>query len=249
MRIAGFTYSLSVHLPMAKIIRIDHYVSCPFADLFSAKYLRINRGFAMKNVCRFIAVLTSLLVASVAVAADLGEMVANCDGCHGENGVSQWEDVPTIGGIDAFTHADALFVYRDEERACAESKYRVGDTGRAPTTMCAVAAELSDDDIDAIADHYAALTFVPAVQDFDAGLAAQGAEVHKQACDRCHSQGGSSAEDEAGILAGQHMGYLRTAFAQYASAERPQDKKMKEKMDPLSDAEIEALVHYYGSQQ
>ena len=203
----------------------------------------------MKNVFRFYAVLVSLLVASVATAADLGAMADNCNSCHGENGVSQWNDMPTIAGIDAFTQSDALFAYRDEERACAESKYRRGDTGRAPTTMCAVAADLSDDDIDALADHYAGLPFVAAVQKFDAALAEKGAAVHKESCDRCHSNGGSSAEDEAGILAGQWAGYLRTAFAQYAAGERPQDKKMKEKMDPLSAAEVEALVHYYASQQ
>jgi cytochrome c553 len=45
------------------------------------------------------------------------------------------------------------------------------------------------------------------------------------------------------------MGYMRTAFAQYASGERPQDRKMKEKMDLLSGADVEALLHYYASQQ
>lgn len=182
-------------------------------------------------------------------AADLEATIDNCNDCHGENGVSQWDDMPTIGGIDAFTHADALYVYRDNERACAESAYRLGDTERTPTTMCDTVADLSDDDIEAIAEHYAALPFVPAKQEFDATLAQTGAALHKQECDRCHSDGGSNADDEAGIIAGQWMGYLRTAFAQYAAGERPQDKKMKEKMDPLSDGDVEALLHYYASQQ
>lgn len=190
-----------------------------------------------------------LLAALAANAGDLKATIADCNDCHGENGVSQWDDMPTIGGIDAFTHADALYVYRDQERACAESAYRLGDTDRAPTTMCETVADLSDDDIEAIAEHYAALPFVPAVQEFDEALAATGAVLHKQECDRCHSDGGSNAEDEAGIIAGQWMGYLRVAFAQYAADERPQDKKMKEKMDPLTDADVEALLHYYASQQ
>jgi len=190
-----------------------------------------------------------LTVALAAHADDLDATIADCNECHGDNGVSQWDDMPTIGGIDAFTHADALYVYRDEERACAESEYRLGDTDRAPTTMCERTANLSDEDIEAIAEHYAALPFVPAVQEYDEALAATGAVLHKQACDRCHSDGGSNAEDEAGIIAGQWMGYLRVAFAQYAADERPQDKKMKEKMDPLTDADVEALLHYYASQQ
>ena len=56
-------------------------------------------------------------------------------------------------------------------------------------------------------------------------------------------------DDEASILGGQWAGYLRDTFAEYRSGEREQPKKMAEKLDPLSDADIEALVHYYASQQ
>jgi sulfide dehydrogenase cytochrome subunit len=115
--------------------------------------------------------------------------------------------------------------------------------------MCDVTTALNDDDIEAIAEHYAGLEFVPALQKFDATLAEQGAAIHRKECDRCHSDGGSNIDDEAGILAGQWMGYMRTAFAQYASGDRPQDKKMKEKMDPLSAEDVEALLNYYASQQ
>ena len=190
-----------------------------------------------------------LLASGNAVAQDAAATANNCNGCHGEAGVSQWGDMPTIAGIDAFTHADALYVYRDGERPCAESDYRTGDTSRASTTMCAIAADMSDDEIESIAEYYAGLTFVPAKQEFDAGLAAQGADVHKAECDRCHSDGGANADDEASILAGQWMPYLRDAFAHYASGERPQDKKMQEKMDSLSADQVEALLHYYASQQ
>ena len=190
-----------------------------------------------------------LCVAAAAHSQELSDVISNCEGCHGENGVSQWDDMPTIGGIDAFTQSEALYIYRDEGRACSESRYRTGDTGRAPTTMCAIAAELSDEEIEAISAHYAELPFVAAVQDFDAAKAEKGAAIHSSECDRCHSDGGSNPDDEASILAGQRMGYLRHAFAQYASGERPQDNKMKEKLSPLGADDIEALVHYYGSQQ
>ena len=51
------------------------------------------------------------------------------------------------------------------------------------------------------------------------------------------------------MLGGQQMGYLRDTFAQYADGSREQPKKMQEKLDALSADDIEALVHYYGSQQ
>ena len=182
-------------------------------------------------------------------AADLDAVIETCNGCHGNDGVSQWSDVPTIAGVPEFVQADALYIYRDEARPCAESKFRQGDTSRAATTMCAVVADMSDDTIDEVAAYYAGLPFVAAQQEFDAGLADAGKAVHEAQCDRCHSEGGSNPDDEAGILAGQWMGYLKTTFAQYAAGDREQPKKMQEKMDALSEADVTALLHFYASQQ
>jgi sulfide dehydrogenase cytochrome subunit len=126
--------------------------------------------------------------------------------------------------------------------------YKQGDTSRT-ATMCDAVADLADEEIDEVAAHYAGLAFVAAKQEFDAGLAAAGKAVHDEACDRCHSEGGSNPEDEAGILAGQWMGYLEATFAQYAAGDRDQPKKMEEKMAALSDDDVKALVHYYASQQ
>jgi len=203
----------------------------------------------MKRIISFAISLTFGLFASASMAGDLEAAVENCNGCHGDNGVSQWTDVPTIAGVPEFVHADALYIFRDEARPCTESKYRQGDTSRAATTMCAVAADLSDEMIDEIAAHYAALPFVAAKQEFDAGLAAAGKAVHEAECDRCHSEGGSNPEDEAGILAGQQIGYLMDTFAEYRAGEREQPQKMEEKVNALSDDDVKALVHYYASQQ
>ena len=176
-------------------------------------------------------------------------VIENCNGCHGDDGVSQWSDVPTIAGMPEYTHADALFFFRDNERPCSESEYRQGDTSRPATTMCDVVADLDDAALEDLALYYFELPFVAAQQEFDAGLAAAGKAVHDEACAKCHSDGGANPDDEAGILAGQWMGYMKNTFAEYASGAREQDKKMKEKMDALSEADETALLHYYASQQ
>ena len=208
-----------------------------------------EKGDHMKRLISLAISLTLGLFASASMAGDLSAVVENCNGCHGNDGVSQWTDVPTIAGVPEFVHADALYIFRDEARPCTESKYRQGDTSRAATTMCAVTADLSDETIDEVAAHYAALPFVAAKQDFDADLAAAGKAIHEAECDRCHSEGGSNPEDEAGILAGQQMGYLMDTFAEYKSGEREQPSKMEEKLNALSDDDIKALVNYYASQQ
>jgi sulfide dehydrogenase cytochrome subunit len=203
----------------------------------------------MKRLISIAISLTLGLFASVSMAGDLESAVENCNGCHGDGGVSQWNDVPTIAGIPEFVHSDALYIFRDEARPCTEIEYKQGDTSRPATSMCAVTADLSDDMIDELAAHYAAMDFVPAKQDFDAALAEAGKAIHDAECDRCHSEGGSNPEDEASILSGQHMGYLEETFAEYRAGEREQPKKMEEKLSALSDDDVKALVHYYASQQ
>ncbi len=182
-------------------------------------------------------------------AADVDALMQDCNGCHGDNGVSQWSDMPSIAGIPEFVIADALYIYQDEARPCGDSEYRQGDTSRAATNMCAVAADLSEDDIDALAAAYGGMGWTKAKQDFDAAKAEAGKAVHEADCDRCHSEAGTNPEDEASMLGGQQMGYLRMTFEQYRAGTREQPKKMKEKLDALSDDDVEALVHYYGSIQ
>ncbi|MBT8107706.1 MAG: c-type cytochrome [Gammaproteobacteria bacterium] len=195
-------------------------------------------------------IFSALAIAMPALAvADLDAMMEDCNGCHGDGGVSQWSDMPSIAGLGEFVIIDALYVYQDEARPCAESEYRIGDTSRPAKTMCAVAADLSEDDIDALGAAYGNMDWVKAKQEFDPALASAGEAVHSANCDRCHSEAGTNPDDEASMLGGQQMGYLRTTFAQYKEGTREQPKKMKENLDALSADDIEALVHYYGSIQ
>ena len=194
-------------------------------------------------------VATFFALFAVAAQADMDAMIEDCNGCHGDDGVSEWNDMPSIAGLPQFSHAEALYLYRDGERPCIDSDYRQGDTSKAATNMCDIVADMDDDTIEAIADHYAEIPWVSAEQDFDADLAAAGLAIHEDECDRCHSDGGANPDDEASILAGQWMGYMRASFDQYASGERWQDEKMAEKMEDLSAEDVEALLHYYASQQ
>ena len=203
----------------------------------------------MKSIYRTVLSAALVALASVAGAQELEAVVEDCNGCHGDDGVSQWSDVPTIAGMPEFVHSDQLYIYAEGARPCADSEYRQGDTSRPATNMCDVAAGLSEDMIDEVAAYYFELPFVPAQQEFDAGLAAAGKEVHDKLCEKCHSDGGTNPDDEAGILGGQWMGYLKNSFAEYASGDREQPGQMQDKMEELSDADVTALLHYYASQQ
>jgi sulfide dehydrogenase cytochrome subunit len=174
---------------------------------------------------------------------------AECADCHGKDGASTQSDVPSLGGASEQYLLDAMAAYRDGKRPCPETAFRSGDKKRPKTDMCKVASKLSAEDTATVARRLAAAPFVKARQPFDATKAATGQKIHNQQCEKCHADGGASAEDDAGILAGQWTPYLRDTFAQYTNGSRPQAEKMKVKFNALKPEEQEALLHYYASQQ
>ena len=88
-----------------------------------------------------------------------------------------------------------------------------------------------------------------AKQTFNAAQVATGKKIHDLACEKCHADGGSSTDDDAGVLAGQWMPYLKASMEEFMSGKRPIPEKMKPKVEKLKPAEIEALLNYYASQQ
>ena len=192
-------------------------------------------------------VLVGLLVAPSAGAADVTKLVENCAGCHGKDGVSHESDVPIIAGYSAQFLSDTLTGYQSKVRPCPAVKYSEGDKKGKESDMCRVAKDLSDSDIAQLGTYFAGKKFVPAKQSFDAALAKKGAEIHERNCEKCHSEKGSQASDDAGILAGQWMPYLKEQFKDFLGGKRPIAKKMKPKIEKLEQADFDALVNFYGS--
>lgn len=190
-----------------------------------------------------------LLAVLPARAADVGKLAEQCADCHGKDGASTEADIPIIGGISPQYMIDSMTAYKNKERPCVEEKYHSGKKKGQKTDMCHIAKELSDADVKALAKYFAGKKFVRAKQPFDAAKAKKGKELHDAHCDKCHIDGGSSPEDDAGILAGQHKAYLELSFKQYSEGKRPMPKKMKPKYEKLTPADKEALVQYYISQQ
>lgn len=187
--------------------------------------------------------------ASGAGAADVNKIVESCADCHGKGGVSSETDVPTIAGYSAQYIIDTMAAYKKKERPCPETKYRTGGKKGQSTDMCKTAGDLSDGDTKAVANYFAGKKFVRAKQSFDAALAKKGKELHEFHCEKCHSDGGSVADDDAGILAGQHKEYLVETFKEYKSGKRPMAEKMKPKIERLKPSDIDALINYYASFQ
>jgi cytochrome subunit of sulfide dehydrogenase len=180
-------------------------------------------------------------------AANLDRLIEDCNDCHGKDGASTESDVPIIGGFSPQYIVDSLIAYKAEDRPCPEATFKNGvDKGKV-TDMCAIAKNISENDVTQLADFYAGKPFVRAQQTADPALAAAGQRLHERNCEKCHTEGGTLPEDDNGILAGQWMPYLKASIEEYISGKRPMPKKMKPKMEKLQQADFDALVNYYGS--
>lgn len=182
-------------------------------------------------------------------AADLAKLKAACEDCHGKDGASTEPKIPTIGGFSATYITDAMAAYADKSWPCEAVKYPAGTKKGETANMCDIAAKLSEDETKLLADHYASKPFVRAKQAFNAELAKRGKGIHDLECKKCHEDGGTSPDDDAGMLGGQWTPYLEEQFEEYGEGKRPMTEKMQAKMKKLTADDIKALLQYYASIQ
>jgi cytochrome c553 len=176
---------------------------------------------------------TILLVTSCAHAADVTERAAICAGCHGENGISQTENIPSLAGQpDQFLQWQLVF-------------FRAGS--RRSDQMSPIAADLSNDDIRTLAAYFAALQPPPATaSDDDPSLSEAGAKIAAQShCTSCHTDNFAGAKAVARI-AHQREDYLLKALTDFKTSVRSGGAQavMADVTYPLTEDQIKALAHY-----
>jgi len=162
-----------------------------------------------------------------------------CAGCHGTNGISTGPAAPTISGLSNDYFVEVMQGFAN---------------GEIPSTiMGRIAKGYSEGEIKQLAKYYVAKPFMKAKQDFDPKLVKKGGKLHDKYCEKCHAEGGQSAEDDAGVLAGQWAPYLIYQFEDFNAGHRDAPKKMKKKMKKMMSKEgkaaIDSLIAYYASQQ
>lgn len=207
---------------------------------------------------------TALLLAGAAWAAAASAqtapvpvLVGNCVACHGTDGNSRGPATPTIAGLSKVYFVNAMLAYKygkdtaKIEAAAQTLKLDPDDIEgfeRLATVMDRIAKGYSDEEIGVMADYFTRQRFQPAVQAFDATLAARGKTVHEDACEKCHEDGGRKG-DGSGTLAGQWTPYMGYTFADYEAGHREMPKKMRAKMKELGAKDFEALLQFYASQK
>jgi cytochrome c553 len=189
---------------------------------------------------RKLGVMAALLAAifgggSIVHAADLATGKAKaeiCAGCHGENGISTTENIPSLAGQqDQFIQWQLVY-------------FRAGS--RKNEAMQPIVEQLSNEDIRNLGAYFASLTPPKSPPDGDGDLSKKGAQAAVgRRCASCHTDSYAGTKGVA-RLTGQREEYLTKALRDYKSGARfgGSGGAMTDVAYPLNDEEITALAHY-----
>jgi cytochrome c553 len=179
--------------------------------------------------------LATIMGLSAASAADdaAKQKAEVCTGCHGEAGISQMENIPSLAGQpDQFTQWQLVF-------------FRGGS--RKNEQMQPIAENISNEDVRILGAYFAALAPPKATTpDDNPDLSKKGAQAAAgRRCASCHADSYAGTKAVARI-AGQREEYLVKALRDYKSGARSggAGAAMADVAYPLSEEEIEALAHY-----
>ena len=178
-------------------------------------------------------VIAALLAgSSPALPADLSEKMAPCLACHGVEGQSENENVPSLGAQQASYTVIQLYMFREKTRLAEP--------------MNEMAAGLSDGDLQSIADALATLPAPkpPADRGDPARLERARAMAEENRCNSCHRPDFSGRESVP-RLADQREDYLLKTLSEYKSgARRAYEPIMVEVLQPISESALVELSYY-----
>ena len=183
-----------------------------------------------------VALATMIISAPFAHAADIAagkEKAELCIGCHGEDGISQIENIPSLAAQpDLFIQWQLVF-------------FRAG--ARKNEQMQPIVEQLNNEDIRNLGAYFASLPPPEAAKpDDNPDLSKKGAQAAAgRRCASCHTDSYAGIKAVARV-AGQRGEYLLKALHDYKSGVRSGGAMaaMADVAYPLSEEEIEALAHY-----
>ena len=216
-----------------------------------------------------ITILVTALTVSTAHADAPGQIASQamlsqtCNGCHGSNGYSVGPAAPSIGGQTKNYLVAALLgykFYQDPDALDAavqqlEAQEEFEDIEPHPrysTIMGRLMQGYTVEEIILIADYYSKPGWKNIKQSTDPKMARSGKKYHKKYCEKCHEDGGTSSDDDVGVLAGQWLPYLQYTLEDYATGRNKMSKKMKGKLEDMIEAHsrtsLDAVAHFYADQ-
>ncbi len=181
--------------------------------------------------------LIGLAVATLSIsgagAQGTPERAKLCATCHGEDGNSRMPNIPSLAGQPEFFIINQLFLMREGVRKVE--------------AMAAMVKDLKDDDLQALAKHYAALPAKGSGEPIDQALVQRGSELAAtRRCVSCHQPSFAGA-DQIPRIAKQRVDYLTAALKALRTGRPGSDTLMSAAVAGLNDADLVALAHYAAS--
>lgn len=172
--------------------------------------------------------------AALAQSERLAEKIQLCSACHGEDGNSKLEKMPSLAGQPAFFILNQLFLMREGVRKIE--------------AMAPLVKDLKQEDLDGLSKHFAALPAKRSDEPVDPALAKRGAEIARQRrCSSCHLPNLTGSE-QMPRLAKQRVDYLIASLKEFRDTTRPGgDTAMSANLAGATDADLVALAHYAAS--
>jgi cytochrome c553 len=179
-----------------------------------------------------VAVMGILPARAVDVAAAKAKAAEICAGCHGENGISEMENIPSLAGqLDQYIQWQLVY-------------FRAGS--RKNEQMQPIVEPLTNEDVRNLGAYFASLAPPKPPKDDNPDLSEKGKQAAVgRRCASCHTDNFAGTKAVA-RLAGQREEYLVKALHDYKSGARSGGGQaaMADVAYPLSDEEITALAHY-----
>ena len=174
------------------------------------------------------------LTPACAQNARQAEKIQLCAACHGEDGNSKIEKIPSLAGQPAFFILNQLFLMREGVRKVE--------------AMAPIVKDLTDDDLNVLSQHFAKLEAKRDDEAIDPALAQKGAAIAKQRrCGSCHLPS-LAGQDQMPRVARQRIDYLVDVLKSFRDNPRPgADTAMSVPVSGASDADLTALAHYAAS--
>ena len=173
--------------------------------------------------------------AACAQSVPLEERIQQCGGCHGEDGNSRLENIPSLAGQPEFFLMNQLILMREGVRRIE--------------AMMPFVKDLKDDDITGLAKHFAKLEPKPSDERIDPALVERGAALAPSLrCISCHLPT-LAGQEQMPRLAKQRVDYMIHALKQFRDNQRSgADTQMTAVVYGLPDRDLAALAHWSASQ-
>jgi sulfide dehydrogenase cytochrome subunit len=184
--------------------------------------------------------ITSLVLLHSPLVSFAGERSAEtlslpCNGCHGTEGVSLGNNIPSIAGMNAEYMSEAMMQFKEGRRSA--------------TIMNRISKGYKGYELRKIARYFSRKDWRTVPTTPVRGLVERGRKLHQKHCAECHEDMGRYQDKDVPRIAGQRPGYLQTQLTLYYRGKEklPQPTEMADRLAEIAEEDLPALSAFYGA--